>query len=53
MTHTRVDLLYFSKQIQHSFFKGSGGGDGDGDGDGDASDAADASVDIGLENEMI
>jgi hypothetical protein len=44
-----VDLLYFSKQIQHSFFKGSGGGDGDAV----ASDAADASVDIGLENEMI
>jgi hypothetical protein len=41
-----VDLLYFSKQIQHSFFKGSGGG-------GVASVAADASVDIGLENEMI
>jgi hypothetical protein len=41
-----VDLLYFSKQIQHSFFKGSGGGDGD-------AVASDASVDIGLENEMI
>jgi hypothetical protein len=42
-----VDLLYFSKQIQHSFFRGVG--------DGVASDAAvaDASVDRGFNDEMI
>jgi hypothetical protein len=43
-----VDLLYFSKQIRHSFFKGFGDGVVS-----VAADAADASVDIGLENEMI
>jgi hypothetical protein len=43
-----VDLLYFSKQIRHSFFKGFGDGVAS-----VAADAADASVDRGFNDEMI